>query len=92
MLVVKIKGGLGNQMFEYAMARKLQMTYQLGKIGLDLTIISKDSIRDYGLDCFQLPDNVEIIENKNKIVRTQEIPVLTNQGILPSQVTLLTME
>ncbi len=26
------------------------------------------------------------------MVRTQEIPVLTNQGILPSQVTLLTME
>ncbi|MCI6713450.1 MAG: alpha-1,2-fucosyltransferase [Lachnospiraceae bacterium] len=73
MLVVKIKGGLGNQMFEYAVARKLQMTYQLDKIGLDLSIIGNDSIRDYGLDCFQLSDNVEIIENRNKIVRMQEM-------------------
>ena len=33
MIVVRIKGGLGNQMFEYAMARKLQIDLKLDKIG-----------------------------------------------------------
>ena len=41
MIVVKIKGGLGNQMFQYAMARKLQMGLGIDRIGFDISLWRK---------------------------------------------------
>lgn len=72
MIIVKIKGGLGNQMFQYAMARRFQMKYGIDKIGLDLTIIRKDQLRDFGLQHFELFDKVEVVKNKNYRVKLQE--------------------
>lgn len=60
MIVVKIKGGLGNQMFEYAMARKLQLDLGIDRLILDTTVVDADELRDFGLDCFLLRENVEI--------------------------------
>lgn len=54
MIVVKIKGGLGNQMFEYAMARKIQLELGIDQLGLDTSSIRVDSLRDLGLNHFQL--------------------------------------
>lgn len=72
MIIVRIKGGLGNQMFQYAMARRFQMKYGIDKIGLDLTVIRKDQLRDFGLHHFELFDKVEVVENKNYRVKLQE--------------------
>lgn len=73
MIIVRIKGGLGNQMFEYAMARKLQAEFGIEKIGFDLTIVNKDLQRDFSLQHFALFENVEIIEEKSGIAKLQEI-------------------
>lgn len=73
MIVVKIKGGLGNQMFEYAMARKLQIDLGIDRIGFDLTVINNDLQRSLGLQHFALFENVEIIKDKSRITKFQEI-------------------
>lgn len=72
MIIVRIKGGLGNQMFQYAMAKRFQMKYGIDKIGLDLTVIRKDQLRDFGLHRFSLFDKVEVVQNKNNRQRLQE--------------------
>lgn len=74
MIVVKVKGGLGNQMFQYAMARKLQMATGIKKIGLDLKIINSDHQRDYGLSNFVLCNDVRIVDKSEKSIinRMQE--------------------
>lgn len=58
-IVVAIKGGLGNQMFEYAMARALQIEYPGAKLILD---ISKTH-RPFALGIFELINHVETIKD-----------------------------
>lgn len=72
MIVVKIKGGLGNQMFEYAMARYFQLELDQKRIGLDLSIINGDDIRDFGLQHFQLFEGVEVLEKSCRITKWQQ--------------------
>lgn len=57
MIVIKLQGGLGNQMFQYASARSL--AHKLGvNLGLDLTwfdnVDQVDTPRHYELDCFNI--------------------------------------
>lgn len=63
-IVVHIKGGLGNQMFEYAMARALQLKYPKSRIYVDISEITVDSKRTFGLNAFELIDNVSLIEDE----------------------------
>jgi len=72
MIIVKIKGGLGNQMFQYAMARRFQVEYGIDQIGLDLTVINRDPLRNFSLHHFAFFDRIQVIENKNHMARTQE--------------------
>ncbi len=59
MIVVKLKGGLGNQMFQYAIGRHLAIKHKT-PLKLDLTFLldrtpKKDFVfRDYDLDVFNL--------------------------------------
>lgn len=73
MIVVRIKGGLGNQMFQYAMARKMQIELGIDSIGFDLTVVNNDLQRSLSLQHFALFENVEIISCKGRIARFQEI-------------------
>lgn len=73
MIVVRIKGGLGNQMFQYAMARKLQIDLGIDRIGFDLTVVNNDLQRSLSLQHFALFENVEIIKDKSRIAKFQEI-------------------
>jgi hypothetical protein len=59
MIVVRLKGGLGNQMFQYALGRALQ--HRRGdELRLDVTYLLGDSVfkwavpREYDLDVFQI--------------------------------------
>ena len=57
MIIVRLQGGLGNQMFQYASARSL--AHKLGvDLGLDLTwfdnVDQVDTPRHYELDCFNI--------------------------------------
>jgi hypothetical protein len=61
MIVVKLQGGLGNQMFQYAVGRELQRRNG-GEFALDLTQLldrfprTNTVVRDYNLDIFGSPD------------------------------------
>lgn len=63
MIVVKIQGGLGNQMFQYAFARAIQETYRNQKLILDISDYKYDKLRSYSLGHFVLNDNVEISDS-----------------------------
>lgn len=73
MIVVRIKGGLGNQMFEYAMARKLQMDLGIDRIGFDLTVVNSDQQRSLSLQHFAFFEKIEVIKDKSTMTKLQEI-------------------
>jgi len=65
MIITRIKGGLGNQMFQYAIARKISLD-QGSDFKLDLTDYSRDDFRKYGLKNFQIIENVATPEEVKK--------------------------
>lgn len=48
-MIVRLKGGLGNQMFQYALGRAL-VEKKGGKLYLDIRDFEKDKLREYELD------------------------------------------
>ena len=74
MIVVKIKGGLGNQLFEYAMARKLQLDLGQDQIVLDIARVNADELRNFELGNFCLYENTVILQDAERgwISRFQE--------------------
>jgi len=64
MIVVKVIGGLGNQMFQYAYGRALSIAYRT-ELFLDISIyLNNQSNRSFDLDMFDLPD-VQIGDSKD---------------------------
>lgn len=53
MVVVKLQGGLGNQMFQYAVGRSLALS-QKSVLKLDMSYLRYDSRRHYSLNCFSI--------------------------------------
>lgn len=76
MIITKLNGGLGNQMFEYAHARSLQLKNN-DKLALDLEGFShsnpKYPTRHFSLDAFNIPEEVEILpfEKSKKLLVAQ---------------------
>ena len=57
LIIVRIEGGHGNQMFQYSFARMIQKING-GRIILDLHTYKKDKLRKYSLDSYRLSRNV----------------------------------
>lgn len=57
MIIVKLSGGLGNQMFQYAAARSLAEKRST-ILKLDITGYDHDKLRKYGLHCFQIKEHL----------------------------------
>lgn len=58
MIIARLDGGLGNQMFQYAAGRSLSLYHRV-PLYLDTTILEKDpagayTARTYALDCFKI--------------------------------------
>lgn len=53
MIIVRLKGGLGNQLFQYAIGRVLALHHQTNLI-LDTAEFARDPLRNYRLDSFQV--------------------------------------
>ena len=67
MIIIKIKGGLGNQLFQYAVGRALALHHRL-PLKLDLTIFKTYKLHRYLLDQFSIQADIatedEIIKLK----------------------------
>jgi hypothetical protein len=53
MIVMRLKGGLGNQMFQYALGRRLSIDHHTPLI-LETSSFNEDHLRDYRLNTFQI--------------------------------------
>lgn len=68
-IIVFIRGGLGNQMFEYACARSMQIEYGIEKLILNISETKLREDRCLGLQNFILNNNIEYDLNKSKYSR-----------------------
>ena len=70
MIIVKLMGGLGNQMFQYALGRRLSLRYSQ-PLKLDLSFLrdmNRDEffvMRDYDLDAFNI--NAQILDTSDEV-------------------------
>ena len=94
-IVVFLKGGLGNQMFQYAMGRSLQLKCgeEKTKLVLDVSEIKENSDRVFALSAFEYNEEAQIVKKKinwfysrryNYILRVgmKFFPVLTHKIML----------
>ena len=65
MIVAKLMGGLGNQMFQYATGRSLSETYGWPLL-LDVEWYRHQELRRYTLDCFNIRENFFTNFHKSK--------------------------
>ena len=81
-VVVKLMGGLGNQMFQYAIGKKISLEYDKELI-LDKTFLLRRDLdityRDFDLDIFNI--NNKIVEN---FVVTNDYKILDEPLIAPN--------
>src|ERR1700758_3319187 len=56
MIIVRLQGGIGNQLFQYAAAYALARRYGCS-VGMDLSVYEREKIRFYALDAFAIPQN-----------------------------------
>ena len=54
---MRLKGGLGNQMFQYALGRRLSLDHQT-TLALETSSFKTDHLRVYRLDTFRIQANV----------------------------------
>lgn len=57
MITVGLKGGLGNQLFQYALGRRLSLDYDCPLI-IDARALAHDPLRNYALNQFQIPSRL----------------------------------
>lgn len=53
MIVMRLKGGLGNQLFQYALGRHLSLLKNTG-LTLDTSSFKTDDLREFRLSCFEI--------------------------------------
>ena len=70
MIIIKLKGGLGNQMFQYAAAKALALKHQT-TLKIDHSSFESYKLHDYGLHHFNIADSFYIKEPK-WLIKIQE--------------------
>jgi hypothetical protein len=87
MIVVQLSGGLGNQMFQYAMGRALAARHDT-RLVLDSSRLDEESGDIYELGCFQLEAPLSPVEQVGRLNRSllpSRRPVLREAGPDPLQ-------
>ncbi len=67
-VIIKIQGGLGNQLFQYAYAKYICEKNNFNKIILDVSYYNKKQIRDLELKHYELMPNVEFMEKNDNFI------------------------
>ena len=68
MIIIKLRGGLGNQMFQYALARNMEILNNI-EIKFDLSWFKRFPQRKYELDCFNIKEN---IASKKEVIKLRK--------------------
>lgn len=66
MIITRITGGLGNQMFQYAIAKSLAIKNN-DTFKLDISFYPKQTLRKYELHYFNIEENIAIYEECNRL-------------------------
>ena len=68
MIIVKLKGGLGNQLFQYAFGRNISLRSGKDKLKLDTTSLGSgtDEFRNYSLATFNICSEIATGEEIRK--------------------------
>ncbi|HEU0080896.1 MAG TPA: alpha-1,2-fucosyltransferase [Candidatus Paceibacterota bacterium] len=72
-IIVKLQGGLGNQMFQYALGRSLSLKKKVPLL-LDIGSFSRDPLRAYALGCFSLKAEFASPSDVERLARYQRLP------------------
>lgn len=89
MIITKLSGGIGNQMFQYAIGRALSNKYKTDLL-LDITSYDYDLKRRYSLSCFNIKANLATYNDIYRLCRWQYIPFIPKRffrNVLPSYIT-----
>lgn len=70
MIIVRLVGGLGNQLFQYATARRLAVKSQV-KLKLDIGSFKNDRLREFSLASFNIKGNIAS-ENESLIIKAKD--------------------
>ncbi len=74
MIIVRLKGGLGNQLFQYAAAKQLSVKYNI-PLKLDLSFLEADASdytkRHYELDKFKINADICTVEEAERAMQKQ---------------------
>lgn len=76
MIITRLLGGLGNQMFQYAVGRHLSYIHKTS-LQLDISELNRLKTRKYALDCFNIKG--EVIEEQKKSLVGRIIKRLSTQ-------------
>ncbi len=66
-IIIKLRGGLGNQLFQYAFAAMLKDCYIDKKIVIDASYFRKEHIRSLEIDKLCLDEHIEWMEHNNTL-------------------------
>lgn len=69
MIIVKLMGGLGNQMFQYAFAKQLAHTNHTN-LTIDTSYFDTQTLRTYELNVFQIKENIISGNELNKYLQS----------------------
>jgi hypothetical protein len=91
MIIVKLMGGMGNQMFQYAFARSISLKTNT-EFKIDLSFLKRRDLgenftyRDFDLDIFNIPENII------KEIQTDNLQSVSEKMFSYSQETVNTIE
>ncbi len=67
MIIVRLIGGLGNQMFQYALGRQLAVKNNT-TLKLDIQAFKDYKLRNYDLDCFNILENIATPDDLSGVI------------------------
>ena len=62
-IICKLQGGLGNQLFQYAYARRISNLFSNSQIYLDTSYFKYKRIRNLEINKYTLTNNIKFVDN-----------------------------